>query len=141
MSIAYVDTNVFVYALLATTRKLQPHEASAKEAAKRIIERINKGENVYCSVVHFSELCNILEYYLPQREALALEKGLLLRKNIQVCAVNQEDYLDAVSAAEQYPVGLNDALAYVLMKRTETTRIYSFDKDFDCFQDINRIIE
>ena len=136
-----MDTNVFVYALLAPTRKLQPHEANTKEAAKKIIERINEGENVYCSVVHFSEICNILEYYLPLTEALILEKGLLLRKNIHICEVSQDNYLDAVSTAEQYPVGLNDALAYVIMKRTEINRIYSFDKHFDCFQDISRTTE
>ena len=141
MSVAYVDTNVFVYALLKPTRKLQPHEASAKEAAKQIVGRINAGEKVACSVVHFSEICNILEYYLPSEGALVLEKGLLLRENIQICDVTPDDYLSAVSIAEQHPVGLNDALAYVLMKRAEITKIYSFDKHFDRFQDITRITE
>jgi predicted nucleic acid-binding protein len=138
---AYIDTNVFVYALLAPTRKLQPHEVTTKEAAKKIIERINEGQEVYCSVVHFSEIFNIIDYYLPLKEALIIEKGLLLRKNIHVCEVNQEDYLNAVSTAEQYQVGLNDALAYVIMKKAEINSIYSFDKHFDRFQDIERITE
>ena len=140
MSVAYVDTNVFVYALLKPTRKLQPHEANAKETAKKIVERINEGENVCLSVVHFSEMCNIIEYYMSFEKALILEKGLLLRKNIQICEVNQDDYINAVAVAEQYSVGLNDALAYVLMKKTGITKIYSFDKHFDCFKDINRVI-
>jgi hypothetical protein len=141
LSVTYVDTNVFVYALLKPTRKLQPHEASAKEASKQIVGRINAGEKVACSVVHFSEICNILEYYMPSEGALELEKGLLLRENIQICDVTPDDYLSAVSIAEQCPVGLNDALAYVLMKRAEITRIYSFDKHFDCFKDVDRITE
>ncbi len=141
MPIAFVDTNVFVYALLKPTRKLQQHEIKAKEAAKQIISRINDGEEVACSVVHFSEICNIIEYYLPFEEALTLEKGLLLRENIQICEVTQDDYLNAVSISEQHPVGLNDALAYVLMKKTAITKIYSFDKHFDCFPEIHRITE
>jgi predicted nucleic acid-binding protein len=141
LSIAFVDTNVFVYALLKPTRKLQPHEINAKEAAKQIVSRINAGEEVACSVVHFSEICNIIEYYLPLEGALILEKGLLLRENIQICEVTPDDYLNAVSISEQHPVGLNDALAYVLMKKTAITKIYSFDKHFDCFLEVQRITE
>ena len=141
MPSAYVDTNVFVYALLKPKRKLQPHETNAKEAAKKILGRINEGEEVYCSVVHFSEICNILEYYMQLEEALALEKGLLLRRNIRICEVTEDDYVSAVSVAEQHQVGLNDALAYVLMKRADTSKIYSFDKHFDSFQDIERVAE
>lgn len=141
MALAYVDANVFVYAFLKPTKKLQPHEANAKEAAKKIVARISAGEEVDCSVVHFSETCNILEYYLPFEQALIIEKGLLLRKNIHICEVSQDDYLNAVSIAEQYPVGLNDALAYVLMKKAESKKIYSFDRHFDCFKDIERCME
>lgn len=100
-----MDTNVFVYALLKTARKLQPHEVKTKEAAKNILTRINQGEMAVCSVVHFSELCNILEYYMPLEGALELERGLLLRRNLQICEVTQEDYLVAVATAEQNNVG------------------------------------
>ena len=141
MSIAFMDTNVFVYALLKTTRKLQPHETKTKEAAKIILGRINEGEKVAFSVVHFSELCNILEYYMSFEGSLELEKGLLLRRNIQICDVTQGDYLSAVATAEQNSVGLNDALAYVMMKKAGITKIYTFDKHFDCFSDIERLTE
>ena len=69
MSVAYVDANVFVYAFLKTKRNLQPHEVNIKEAAKKIVSRINEGEKVATSVVHFSEVCNILDDYLPFEEA------------------------------------------------------------------------
>lgn len=141
MSVVFVDANVFVYALLKTTRKLQPHETKSKEAAKNLLSRINAGENVMCSVVHFSELCNILEYYMSSEGALELEKGLLLRGNIEICEVTEDDYLNAVTVAEQRQVGINDALAYVLMRRNGIVRIYSFDKHFDCFSDIERVTE
>lgn len=141
LSVVFVDTNVLVYAFLKTERKLQPHEIQSKEAAKRLLGKINAGEKVACSVVHFSELCNILECYMSLESALELEKGLLLRRNIQILEVTPEDYLSAAVSAGQHHVGINDALAYVLMKRNEIVKIYSFDKHFDCFSDIERLTE
>jgi uncharacterized protein len=141
LSVVYVDANVFIYAFLKPKRKLQPHEVNLKEAAKKIVSRVNEGEKVATSVVHFSEVCNILEDYLPFGEALSIEKGLLLRENILVCEVSEDDYLKAISVAEDQQVGVNDALAYVLMKKEAIRSVYSFDKDFDRFTDINRLIE
>jgi len=141
MSVAYVDANVFVYAFLKTKRTLQPHEVKIKETAKRIVSRINEGEKVVTSVVHFSEVCNILEDYLPIEEALLIEKGLLFRENILVCEVSKDDYLKAISVTEDQQVRVNDALAYVLMKKEAIQTVYSFDKDFDAFTDIRRITE
>jgi predicted nucleic acid-binding protein len=74
---AFVDANVFIYAFLKTKRQLQPNELKIKEAAKRIVARISRGEEVATSVVHFSEVCNILEDFLPFEEASLFEKTLL----------------------------------------------------------------
>lgn len=136
MPAAFVDANVFVYAFLKPRRKLQPHEQKIKEAAKEIVTRINEGEETMTSVVHFSEICNILEDHLPTQEACMLEKGLLLLDNVVVKEVSEEHYLKALAVAEDHEVGANDALAYVLMKETGINRIYSFDKDFNKFKDI-----
>jgi uncharacterized protein len=141
LSVVYVDANVFVYAFLKPKRTLQPHEVIIKEAAKKIISRINEGEKVVTSVVHFSEVCNILDDHMPLEEAIEVEKDLLLRENILVCEVTENDYLNAISIAEDQRVGVNDALAYALMKKAAIHKIYSFDKDFDLFNDIKRITE
>jgi len=141
LPIAFVDANVFVYAFLKPKRKLQPHEQKIKDAAKKIVTRINEGEETVTSVVHFSEICNILEDHLPFKEACIIEKGLLLMDNIAIKEVSDEDYLKALAIAEDQQVGANDALAYVLMKEAGITRIYSFDKDFNEFKDIHTITE
>ena len=91
--------------------------------------------------MHFSEVCNVLEDRLPSEEALLLEKRLLYRENISICEVAHEDYIKAVSIAEEQDVGVNDALAYVLMKDQAINTIYSFDKDFEVFNDIKRLIK
>jgi predicted nucleic acid-binding protein len=137
----FIDTNVFVYAFLKTKRKLQPSEESIKEAAKAIIARVSSGEEVLTSVVHFSEVCNILEDFLPINEAFEIEMNLLLQENILIKEVTAEDYLKALTMAEDYKVGANDSLAYVLMKEAKTNKIYSFDKDFDAFKDLTRVIQ
>ena len=141
MAATFVDANVFVYAFLKPKRKLQPHEESLKDAAKKIVTRLNEGEEAVTSVVHFSELCNVLEDYLPIEEALTLERDLLFLDNISVTEVSEEDYLKALAIAEDQKIGANDALAYVLMKEAGLQRIYSFDKDFDEFKDIHRITQ
>ena len=141
MSQNYIDANVFVYSFLKTRRQLQPNELEIKQAAKNIVARISKGEKVITSVVHFSEVCNVLEDHLSPQEAILLEKGLLYRENISIREVNQEDYVKAVSIAEDHKVGINEALAYVLMKAQEIQTIYSFDKDFDVFTEIHRVIK
>lgn len=138
---AFVDANVFVYAFLKTKRQLQPSEAKLKDAAKKIVTRISDGEEVATSVVHFSEVCNILEDHLPREEALLLEKGLLYRESMLICEVTHEDYLSAVSTAEDKGIGANDAMAYLIMKKEGIQTIYSFDKDFDAFADIKRATE
>jgi uncharacterized protein len=141
MPTCFVDANVFVYAFLKTKRQLHPSELKIKRAAKGIVARISKDEKVLTSVVHFSEICNILEDYLSFEEAVILEKGLLFRENILICEVTQEDYLRAIAIAEDRHVGVNDALAYILMQKEGLDSIYSFDKDFDAFKDIQRTTE
>jgi predicted nucleic acid-binding protein len=141
MPTTFVDANVFVYAFLKTKRLLQPNELKLKEAAKKIVTRISAGEKVVMSVVIFSEICNILEDYIPFEQAVLLEKGLLYRENVHISEVTHEDYLKALVLTEDYRVGVNDALTYTLMKKENIQAIYSFDKDFDAFTDIQRITE
>ena len=141
MPATFIDANVFVYAFLKPKRKLQPHEEKIKDAAKKIITRINEGEETATSVVHFSEICNILEDHLPLEQAHMIEKGLLFLDNISIKQVSEEHYLKALAIAEDQHIGANDALAYVLMKETGLSRVYSFDKDFDQLKEIQRITE
>jgi predicted nucleic acid-binding protein len=141
LSVSFVDANVFVYAFLKPKRKLQPHEQKIKDAAKKIVTRINEGEETVTSVVHFSEICNVLEDHLPIQEACTLEKAVLLLETIAIQDVSEEHYLKALAIAEDLQIGANDALAYVLMKEEGINRIYSFDKDFNEFKDIRTITE
>jgi len=94
---------------------------------------------VVTTTVHFSELCNILEENLSFEEALAIEEEILLRDNITIHEITVEDYLKALPLAKEKRIGVNDTLAYIIMKEKGIRKIYSFDKDFDKFQNIQRI--
>ena len=89
----FVDASVFVHAFLKPKRELKPHEMKIKESAKKIVKRINEGEEVGVTVVQVSEIANLLESYLPLNEALKVEKFLLLAGNVRVFDVKRETAL------------------------------------------------
>ncbi len=135
----FVDANVFLYAYLKPRRALKPHEIEAKNKAKEIVQRIDRGEEVFLSASHLSEVANVLEDLMPLEQALEILEALLQKENIRIIEVSKSDYLSALEVARRRLVGLNDALAYVLMKKLGVSEIYSFDKHFDLFPDVRRI--
>ncbi len=62
---------------------MKDHEVKIKESAKKIVKRINNGEEVGITVVQIAEIANSLESYLPLKEALKVEEFLLLAKNVK----------------------------------------------------------
>jgi len=137
----FVDASVFLYAFLRPKRDLPNEIAEMKKASKSILRRINSDEKVYSSLVHLSEVANILEAVLPVNESHAILSDLLYATTIVILEPTKDNYLDALEVAQEAAVGLNDALAYVLMKATDVKEIYSFDRHFDRFEDIKRICQ
>lgn len=127
----FVDASVFVHAFLKPKRELKPHEIEIKESSKRIVKRINEGEEIGITVVQIAEIANILESYLPLSEALKIEEFLLLARNVDVFDVTKRNCLEALKISKERKVGLSDAVAYVIMKNNDVDEIYSFDSDFD----------
>ena len=127
----FVDASVFVHAFLKPKRELKPHEIEIKESSKRIVKRINEGEEIGITVVQIAEIANILESYLPLSEALKIEEFLLLARNVDVFDVTKRNCLEALKISKEREVGLSDAVAYVIMKNNDVDEIYSFDSDFD----------
>ena len=65
----FLDPNVFIYAYYKPKRKLTEKQKQMKEHSKEIIRRINEGEDVIITVVHLSEVTNIL------KRALSMDDG------------------------------------------------------------------
>jgi hypothetical protein len=135
----FIDSNVFVHAFLKPRRRLEAHEAEIKEGAKRIVAGLEEGEEAITTVVHVSEVANILESRASQEESLEILEAIVSLRSLSITGVTSEMYKAAVLASELMNLGVNDTLAYHIMKDGKMDEIYSFDKHFDKLKDIKRL--
>ncbi len=135
----FVDASVFLYAYLKPKKTIPPNVAEMKRNAKGIVTRINAGEMVTTSLTHVSEVANILEAVMPLNESHKVTRDLIYANTIKVLEPNKQNFFDAIEVAEESAVGLNDAVAYALMRSNDIQEIYSFDRHFDQLPDIRRI--
>ena len=126
----FVDASVFVHAYLRPRRELKPHERQIKSHARGIVTRINEGERVLTSVVHLSEVADLLDDWMPLEEARAVLQGLCTRESVEVLAAERRDLIEALAVGSEVGVGMSDALAVVLMRALEAS---------DSFEGIRRI--
>jgi len=63
----FIDASVFLYAFLKPKRRVSEDVLELKENAKRILSRIEEGEEVVTTVVHLSEIANILESHTSKK--------------------------------------------------------------------------
>ena len=135
----FVDASVFLFAYLKPRKELPRKVVLMKENAKKIVARINEGEEVMTTIVHLSEISNIIESKVGNVEAAKVVMNILGKPNIVVLDVRKDEYVEAAKIAQDINVGVNDALAYLIMRKKGILEIYSFDSDFDKFKDIKRI--
>jgi len=136
----FLDANVIVYAILKTRRKLNKAEMDIKKSAKSILSRVDSKEKVLTTVVHLSEVMNILEGFMDVRDLADVLLPLLTHGNIEIVSTSREHYILACDMAEEYDIGINDALACIVMQMRNIVEIYSFDRHFDKVEDIERIV-
>jgi len=122
---------VFIYAYLSPKKTLPAKLQRIKDSAKTIVTRINAGEPTVTSVVHLSEVANILEARIPLFQARSMLEMLVLKDSLKVLGVTPAQYHNAIVLSETYTIGINDALAKLLMDAEPILEIYSFDKHFD----------
>ena len=135
----FVDSSVFVHTLLKPSRSLESHEAEIKENAKTILRRIEEGEEAATTVVHVSEVANILESRTTQENTWRILSALVSMRGVSLIGVTGDTYRAAIQASSVLGVGVNDALAYIAMTGTGVNEAYSFDKHFDQLPEIKRI--
>lgn len=135
----FIDANVFIYAVVKPKREVSKGIMDIKSRAKSIVKRVDEGEPVLTSVVHLSEVANVLEGHLKPEDLNEYFNSILYRENITVCAVDHELYRLANESFLIHGIGLNDALASILMKREGVNEIYSFDAHFDRIEWVKRL--
>lgn len=131
----FVDANVFIEAVF-TPREATPKLLEQRVQATEIIGRIHDGEETATSVVHLSEVTNVLKSKksrLAASEALKLSiewvLGCFREPNLKVLTVAEDQYHRAAMLAAERLVGVNDALAVLLCREVlRTNEVYTFDK-------------
>jgi len=135
----FIDSNVFLHALLRPRRELTEEELRVKESAKEIITGIEGGEEVATSTVHLSEVINIVESGLGLQRSLGILAWAITTPNMEVYPTSLGDYEGALAVAREENVSVNDALAYQLMRAHGLNEVYSFDKHFNRLRGITRL--
>jgi len=117
----------------AVLKPKKPIEAATKvkDAAVRIFNLFNAGEPALTTVVHLSEVANVLEDAAGTDFAANFVRDLLLKPNLKVVTVTPEEYLLASELASTSKVGVNDAQAFLTMRKHEISEAYSFDRHLD----------
>ena len=127
----FIDANVFIYAFLRPKKEPPENVKEIKERAKAILTRVSDGERVVTTVVHLSEVANVVESRGGKKKAVEVVLAVLTSENIEVLPVSPSDYLKASLIAKEKNLGVNDPLAYVKMKELDIEEIYTFDRDFE----------
>jgi predicted nucleic acid-binding protein len=136
----FLDANVFIYAYYKPKKQLTQKEMQMKEQAKKIIANVSQGkENVIITVVHVSEMVNILKHGMRPDQVTAIIRGLFMLDNIRILDVTRDAYFAATELGDDLKLEANDALAIDVMRLNGIREIYSFDEDFDQIDGIVRL--
>jgi len=136
----FLDANIFIYAYYKPKKQLTQREKQMKEQAKQIISNISQGkEEVTITVVHLSEIVNILKHGMPLDQLTKIIRGIFMLDNVKIHGVTREAYFAAAELGEDLRLEANDALAVDVTRLNDIKEIYSFDEDFDQIEGISRL--
>lgn len=127
----FLDANIPVYAILKPKEALSEQMKRRKGHANDIFTRVDAGEEVLTTVVHLSEVANILEDAKSLPVSIRFVTSMVRKENVEVQPVTPKEYLLASSVANEKEISLNDGLAVVKMEHESIEEIYSFDTHFD----------
>ena len=96
-------------------------------------------ESAITTVVHLSEVVNILKQGLKPGRLAEMVASLIMLDSIDILAVGKNDYLAATELGRDLEMDSNDALAVKVMQARKVKEIYSFDKVFERIEGISRL--
>jgi predicted nucleic acid-binding protein len=135
----FLDANAFIYAYYKPKKQLTTKEKQMKEQAKRIITDVSQGkEQAIMSVVHLSEMVNVLKHGMSLEQLTEVVRGLFMLDNMTIRGVTREAYFAANELGDDLKLEANDALAVDIMRSNNVTEIFTFDEDFDRVEGITR---
>jgi hypothetical protein len=138
--VRFLDANIFIYAYYKSGRRLSEKGREMKEQAQKIIGDVSAGkEEVMTTVVHISEVVNILKKGLTRELLNTTILGFFMLENLTIVDVTKAEYFAAIAYGDDLNLEPNDALAVDIMRQRGIREIYSFDKHFDQLEGINRL--
>ena len=136
----FLDANIFIYAYYRPKKLLTEKEDAMKEQAKKIVSNISQGkEQVTTTVVHISEIVNILKNGIPQDQLTQIILGLFMLNNVNIIDATKGAYFAAAELGLDLKLEPNDALAIDIMRQNEITEIYTFDEHFTNIEGIIKL--
>lgn len=127
-----METNVFLYVVAANP--------VFGHTAKRILERIERGEEAITSSLAIAEVCIWLEYHKMTEKITLFLKTLQSYPTLLKIDTTYEDLLKADELGSAYRrLGFFDKIYLVQMLRMGVSEIYSNDKEFDRAKGIKRL--
>ena len=135
-----LDANVFIYAYYKLRKSLSEKDKHMKEQAKKIIADVSEGkEEVIMTVIHISEVANILKHGMSREKLTEVMRGLFMLDNLKIIGVSRAQYFAAVELGDDLKLDLNDALAADVMQQNSVKEIYSFDEHFAHLDGITKL--
>ena len=126
MNKKYIDTNIILRYLLG-------------DKESEFIEKILNGKQalIIPDIVIAEVVWTLGRFYKWPKEKVTQFLFVLLKgKNIEF---NEKIIFPALSTFLKYNIRYTDAYISVVMKQSKTKDIYSFDRDFDKIQEVNRL--
>lgn len=116
----FVDTNIFIYALTA-------HPIFGK-TARKILERIEKGEPAITSTLVMCEVAWVLEAMGKQGDIKPVLEKMMAYKTLEVMSFSGDDLLVGANNMNSENLDFNDGVNLALMMRLGVTEVYSNDQ-------------
>jgi len=116
----FVDTNVFIYVITA-------HPAFGP-AARRILERIEAGEEALTSTLVLCEVAWVLEAMGRQGDINPTMEKILSYESLRVADFGAEDLVMGSVNLMNYRIDFNDGVNLAVMERNGVKEVYSNDE-------------
>lgn len=127
----YLDSNVFIYAIINTQ--------DLGQKARSLLEKVQCGEEkAQTSALTFDEVFWVIKKH-SQEAAIEASEAILNFPNLEIIAANRETALYALELIKKYNLAPRDAIhaATAFAEKTET--IISEDTHFDKIKELKRL--
>jgi predicted nucleic acid-binding protein len=129
-----VEKNIFLHIMIAH-REFGP-------IAKKILDRIDSGEEAVTSSLTIAETCAWLEYRKRKADVDIFLDAVESHSSLHRCETTYADELRAKEIQPSYPrLEFFDRVYVAQMERLKLTEIYSNDRALDRVKGIKRIFE